>query len=378
MTKHHSNPFARHCHAAFLLSLLVFAPAHGFAEAPQTKASSVEQGTDSKEFGTQDERENVRIKDIARIQGVRSNQLVGYGLVVGLQGSGDSPSSLSTSKSAANLLTRLGSLVTPDQVSTKNIASVIVTAELPPFAKIGDRIQVRISSVGDAKSLSGGSLILTPLRAADNETYAIAQGHISLGAALAGASGGAASESNIKTIALSEGGTVEKEFASGFIQKGQINLSLKEADFTTASRVAQSINLFYGSFLATALNAAHVQVKVPTDVYENASFQLVDFVAALEQIRLTPDRRAKVVINERTGTIIMGSEVRIAPVAISHGFLEIEIEDSKGRIGNIKGGNSLGELVRSLNALGTGPKDLVSILQALSKSGALSADLVFM
>ncbi len=321
----------------------------------------------------------VRVKDLARIQGVRSNQLVGFGLVVGLAGSGDSKASLSTNKAVSHLLSRLGSQVTPDQVTTKNVASVIVTADLPPFAKVGDRLSVRVSSVGDASSLAGGSLIMTPLKAADSEIYAVAQGHLSLGVALAGASGSStSSESAVKTIALSEGGVVEKEYPSRFLHGGKIHLSLLRPDFTTASRLAQALNRFYGEFAAKAENAGRVSVTVPPDIFQNPSFQLVDFVASLEQVRVSPDSRARVVINERTGTIIAGSNVQIKPVAISHGHLEIRIDEKSQRMNSLGGTTTIGELVKSVNALGAGPKDLVSIIQALSAAGALNAELVFL
>lgn len=320
-----------------------------------------------------------RVKDLARIEGVRSNQLVGFGLVVGLSGTGDSKSSLSTNKAAAHLLTRLGSVVGPDQVTTKNVAGVIVTADLPPFAQGGDRIPVRVSSVGDASSLAGGSLILTPLQGADGETYAVAQGNISLGSALAGASGGGrAADALFKTVALSDGGTVEKEFPTTFLKNGQIHLSLKQSDFTTASRVATAINMELGEFLATALNAAQVVVKVPHDVFNNPSFQIVDYVAAIEQIAVKPDVRARLVINERTGTVIAGRDVRILPVAISHGHLTIEVRKLPRHVGGVAGTTTIGELVESLNSMGTGPRDLVAIVQALERAGALNAEIIFM
>lgn len=320
-----------------------------------------------------------RVKDLARIEGVRSNQLVGLGLVVGLAGSGDSKSSLSTNKAVSHLLTRLGSVVSPDQVTTKNVAAVIVTADLPPFARGGDRIPVRVSSVGDASSLAGGSLILTPLQGADGETYAVAQGNISLGTALSGASGGGRGTDNVfKTVALSDGGTIEKEFPTTFLKNGQIHLSLRQPDFTTASRVAVAINSEMGDFLASAINAGQVVIKVPADIYDNPSFQIVDYVAAIEQIAVKPDSRARLVINERTGTVIAGRDVRVLPVAISHGNLTIEVKKQPRHVGNMKETTTIGELVESLNAMGTGPRDLVAIVQALERAGALNAEIIFM
>lgn len=324
----------------------------------------------------------IRIKDLARIVGVQTNALVGYGLVVGLSGTGDSASSITTNKSTATLLTRLGSVVSPKDVTTKNIAAVLVTADMKPFARIGDKIHVRISSVGDAKSLQGGTLILTPLKAADGNVYATAQGHISLGTALAGASGGkSASESAVRTIALLDSGTIERTFESSFLQKGQIILSLIEPDFTTASRAAQAINSYYTAFIAKAVDSGQLQVDIPPGIFENPSFQLVDFVATLEQIRISPDKKARIVIAERTGTLIFGNEVTISPVAISHGFIEIQVnKTSKAsqRVGELQNTTTIGELVNALNSFGAGPKDLVSILQALAKSGAINAELVFL
>jgi flagellar P-ring protein precursor FlgI len=329
-----------------------------------------------------EESAGTRIKDLARIVGVQNNALVGYGLVVGLSGTGDSASSITTNKSTATLLTRLGSVVSPKEVSTKNVAAVLVTAEMKPFARVGDKISVRISSVGDAKSLQGGTLILTPLKAADGNVYATAQGHISLGTAMAGASGGkSASEAAVRTIALLDSGTIERAFESSFLQKGQIVLSLTDPDFTTASRAAQAINTYYSAFIAKAVDSGQLQVDIPPGIFDNPSFQLVDFVATLEQIRINPDKKARVVIAERTGTIIVGNEVTIDPVAISHGFIEIQVnEASKAaqRVGELPATTTVGELVNALNSFGAGPKDLVSILQALAKSGAINAELVFL
>lgn len=320
-----------------------------------------------------------RIKDLARFVGIQSNSLIGYGLVIGLSGTGDSAASMSTNRAAAQMLTRLGAVAAPQEVATKNLAAVIVTAELKPFAQIGDRIPVRVSAVGDAKSLLGGTLILTPLKAADGNTYATAQGHLSSGSALSGASGGkTAADSPVKTVALSEAGSVVRVFETSVLQRGQMEISLKDPDFTTASRIAQAVNRYYSSFIASARNAGQVAVTIPEGIFDNPSFQLVDFVATLEQIRVDADRRARIVIAERTGTIVLGGEVRIAPVAISHGYLEISVKDGKNRVGSIEGGPSVAELVRSLNALGAGPKDLVSIVQALERAGAINAELEFL
>jgi flagellar P-ring protein precursor FlgI len=336
-----------------------------------------------------------RLKDLARIVGIQQNALVGYGLIIGLPGTGDSAASLSTNRAVSQMLTKLGATASPTEVATKNLAAVIVTAELKPFSQIGDRVPVRVSSVGDAKSLQGGTLILTPLKGADGNTYALAQGHVSTGTSQAGAHGGRSpSESSIRTVALSDGGSVVRTFQGSVLQNGQLELSLMEPDFTTASRIAQAINTYYAAFIATAKNSGQISVAIPSGVLDNPSFQLVDFVATLEQIRVEPDRRARIVVSERTGTVVLGGDVTIAPVAISHGFLELRIADKSARTAGIQledastleqqrpGGDrkaaTISELVTSLNALGAGPKDLVSILQALDRAGALNAQLEFM
>ena len=318
----------------------------------------------------------VRIKDLVEMRGVRSNPLVGYGLVIGLPGSGDSKQSLATNKAVGNLLNRLGAAVDPKDVPTRNTAAVLVTAELPPFARIGDHLDLRISSIGDAKSLEGGTLVLTPLSAADGNVYAVAQGAISQGTSMAGAEGGQGNKSSApKTIAVSKSGTVEREFQSTFIVNGALELSLRNADFTTASRIAQVINETYGEFLADPQNAGLVRVRLPTSAHGNPSHNPVSFVSSVEQITVQADSRAYVVINERTGTIISGDNVRILPVAISHGGLQIRVNKELKRIGQIEGTATVGDLVKALSALGAGPKDLVSILQSLEAAKALKAEI---
>jgi flagellar P-ring protein precursor FlgI len=325
----------------------------------------------------------VRIKDLVEIRGVRSNPLVGLGLVVGLPGSGDSRQSLTTNKQVSNLLTRLGSKSGLQDVTTKNVAAVVVSAELPAFARVGDRLDIRISSIGDATSLEGGTLILTPLAAADTQVYAVAQGSVSMGTAMAGAAGGGGGGGSgagqaPKTVGLARSATVEREFASAFVSAGVLELSLRNADFTTASRIGKVINETFGAFLADPVNAGLVKVKLPPTTYGNPSFTPVAFVAQLEQLRVEPDTRALVVVNERTGTIIAGGGVAISPVAISHGQLEILVESRPlrtSRVTELPRAATVGELVKALGALGAGPKDLVSILQTLEAAKALKADL---
>jgi flagellar P-ring protein precursor FlgI len=277
------------------------------------------------------------------------------------------------------MLSRLGQTVTIDEVSTKNIAAVAVTADLPPFARIGDKLSVRISSIGDASGLEGGTLIGTPLTGADDLVYVVAQGSLSSGTAMAGIEGGAGSKSTApKTVALAAGGTVEREFEQSFLHNGVLELSLRNADFTTATRVSKSVNEFFGEFLADPVNAGLIRVSLPAKANGNVSFPPVAFVSALEQIRVEPDNRGVVIVNERTGTVISGANVSISPVAISHGGLEIVVKKKSGYVGEIPATTTVGELVNALNALGAGPKDLVSILQALDAAKALKADLKFM
>lgn len=324
----------------------------------------------------------VRIKDLVEIRGVRPNQLTGLGIVVGLQGTGDSKSSIATNRAAAAVMNRLGMTVTPEEVITKNIAVVVVTADLPPFARIGDKLDIRISSMGDCSSLEGGTLLLTSLNGVDSQVYATAQGSISQGTAMAGNEGGAgqpAKSTTPKTVSLALSGIVEKEFFSTFINNNTVELSLKNADFTTASRIAKALNDYFGEFIADPINGGLISVKIPKTVKRNnPSFNPVTFMSILEQIKVTPDSIALVVINERTGTIISGNNVIIEPVAISHGRLEIQVGKKSNKVGEIPATTTVGELVRALNTLGAGPKDVVSILQTLESANALRAQLKLM
>lgn len=325
----------------------------------------------------------VRIKDLVDVRGVRSNQLTGLGLVVGLQGTGDSKASIATNKAASTVISRLGIAVTPAEVTTKNVAVVVVTADLPPFARAGDRIDLRISSIGDAASLEGGTLLLTTLSAADDQVYATAQGPISQGTAMSGAQGGGGGQNNQsttpKTVSIANAGIVEKEYNVSFIKNNAIELSLKNEDFTTASRIALALNDYFGEFIANAVNPGLVRVNLPNTVTKNnQSFNPVAFMSALEQVKVTPDMQAIVVINERTGTIISGSNVIIAPVAISHGKLDIQIGKKSNKVTEIPATTTVGDLVKTLNNLGAGPKDIVSIIQSLEAAKALKAQIKLM
>jgi flagellar P-ring protein precursor FlgI len=342
-----------------------------------------------------------RIKDIADIKGVRQNQLVGYGLVVGLEGTGDSDDALFTIQSLASLLEKMGVTVQPDDIAdVENVAAVMVTTDLPAFASQGSRIDVLVSSIGDAENLQGGTLLFTPLKGADGSVYAVAQGPVSTGGFAVSGNSGDEVQKNFPTVGRVVGGAlVEKEIHSNFNQKDSLTLALHEPDFTTASRVAQAINRAFYSQLAQTENAGSIQVSVPDNYLGNT----VQFVTLIESLGVTPDMVSKVVVNERTGTVIMGENVRIATIAIAHGNLSIQIDESqnvsqplpfsrggrtvvtpesdivvqegKNPIFLVESGVSIGELVKALNALGVSPRDLIAIFQALKAAGALQAEL---
>ncbi len=340
----------------------------------------------------------VRLKDIAEIKGVRGNQLVGYGLVVGLDGTGDGKKATFTIQSMATMLENMGVTVATSDIAVKNVAAVMATAELPAFSRTGGRIDVLVSSIGDAKNLQGGTLLMTPLKAADGRVYAVAQGPVNTGGFSAAGAGGSV-QKNFPTVGrVVSGALVEREPPNRFSDKKLLTFSFPVADFTTVSRVAETINDIFYQNVATARDAGTVQVVVP-DKYEN---DLVGFVAMLEVIEVIPDNTARVVINERTGTVVMGENVRISTLAIAHGNLSIVInesadvsqplplsegatvvtpdtdinisEDAKKLI-LMKKGVSIGEVVKALNALGVTPRDLIAIFQAIKAAGALQAKL---
>lgn len=349
----------------------------------------------------------VKIKNIARIQGVYENQLLGYGLVVGLNGTGDRGGSVFTMQSVANMLQRMGIKVSPDMVRIRNVAAVVVTANLPPFAKSGSRLDVLVSSIGDATSLQGGTLLLTGLQSINGDTYALAQGPVSIGGFDVGAAGGKVRKNHPTVGRIPNGAVTQKQVDEAILSldNGSLNLILKKPDFTTAARVAEAINGSLGEAkapaktYAMALDAGTVRVEVPSEVSGN----LVAFISTIENLTIIPDTEAKVVINERTGTIVMGEDVGISTVAVSHGSLSVEIksrpavsqpqpfssgetvvtpntevivDEQKGRLILVPAGVSIGELVRALNAIGGTPRDLIAILQAIKEAGALHAELV--
>lgn len=315
-----------------------------------------------------------RIKDLVAIRGVRSNFMNGLGLVVGLRGTGDTRRALATNRAVANMLTRMGMKIAPEDVVSGNMAAVMVTAELPPFARIGDTLDVKVSAIGDAKSLAGGTLILTPLTAGDGKVYGVAQGTVVVGQA-----------SNIGPAVLTvarvpQGASVEREFMPVIASHGKLTLALNNPDFTTASRITERINIALKGFYAEASDVGAVEVMVPP------LFQakLVDFVATIEALTVEADSKAVVVLNERTGTVVMGAAVVIGAVAIAHGDLSIRIGEGKaakaGKSKNVVslGGATVGDLVETMNALGVKPADLVGILQSIHAAGALQAELKFL
>ncbi|HRL39005.1 MAG: hypothetical protein RL039_1318 [Pseudomonadota bacterium] len=345
----------------------------------------------------------LRIKEVAAVQGVRSNQLSGYGLVVGLDGTGDQTTQMPyTTQSVQNYLQQMG-ITLPGNINArniqlKNVAAVIVTAELPAFAQPGQQIDVVVSSMGNAKSLKGGTLITTPLRGADGEIYALAQGNMVVGGAGASAGGSKVQINHLSAGRIPMGAQVERAVPSPFNEGDTIRLGLNAADFQTASKVVQVINSRYGLGTAAALDGRTVEVRAPMDPSAR-----VGFMAAIEELQLTGSRpAAKVVINPRTGSIVMNQAVSLKPSAIAHGNLAITIDSTPvisqpnafsqgetvvrekaniqvtqepGSIVNVPSSANLADVVRSLNALGATPQDLLAILQALKAAGALEAEL---
>lgn len=346
-----------------------------------------------------------RIKDIATIQGVRNNSLIGYGLVIGLNGTGDKTGTKFTVQTLTSMLNKMGITVSPKAVKVKNVAAVMVTADLPPFVKAGSSIDVVVSSMGDATSLQGGTLLLTPLKGADQEVYAVVQGSVSVGGFLGG-SGGDSTQKNHPTAGrISGGALIEKEVAVPFADNKEITILLRRQDFTTALRVSQAINGMLGKVQPTIATASPVDGgTVRLQLSETYPGNGVELLAMIESLDIEIDFPAKVVVNERTGTIVMGDRVKISDVAIAHGNLTIRVqtdlqvsqpppfapegsetvvvpqqettvteEDSK--IVLMKGGTTIGDLIRGLNAIGVTPRDLISVLQAIKAAGALHADL---
>ncbi len=342
---------------------------------------------------------SVRLKDIAQVRGVRSNQLIGYGIVVGLEGTGDSPTALFTVQSIANMLERMGITVPPNTIRAKNVAGVIVTAELPPFARTGNTIDVLVSSIGDARSLQGGTLLMTPLRGADGQVYAVAQGPISIGGFNFSAGGGRVQRNHTTVGRVPNGALIEREVPSQFLTSdNSVVVQLNKPDFTTAARVVNSIRASFPSLQVRALDPSTIRIALDPD----GLIDPVLLVAQLETVSIIPDTVARVVVNERTGTVVVNGDVRIAPVAVAHGGItvrvqtvfdvsqpppfsegqttvvpqtQVDAEQDPAKMVYLKEGASVESLVKALNALGVSPRDLIAILQALKSAGALHAEI---
>ncbi len=343
-----------------------------------------------------------RIKDLANIEGVRQNQLIGYGLVVGLNGSGDTLNNIPfTRQSLQAMLERLGVNIRGQQIRTGNVAAVMVTANLPAFGTQGTRIDVTVSALGDSKSLQGGTLLVTPLLGADGNVYAVAQGSVAISGFQA--EGEAAKiVRGVPTVGrISNGAIIEREIEFALNRLGQVRLALRNSDFTTARRIASAINDFIGTPTAEPLDPSTVQITIPPRFQGN----VVALLTEIEQLQVEPDLSAKVVIDERSGIIVMGRDVRVSTVAVAQGNLTVTIseapqvsqpqplsrgqtrvvprtrigvqEDGK-RLAVVREGVSLQQLVDGLNALGIGPRDLISILQAIKAAGAIQADIEVM
>ncbi|MFZ3228754.1 MAG: flagellar basal body P-ring protein FlgI [Pseudobdellovibrio sp.] len=312
-----------------------------------------------------------RLKDIASIRGVRENQLIGYGLVVGLKGTGDSQSEF-TSKSFARLIEKLGIKLERADLQSKNVAAVIVTAKLPPFAKAGNPLDITVSSIGDSASLVGGTLLQAPMRAANDEIFAVAQGSISIT--------GDGKDVHTTSGRIPNGAIIERDIQADFSSKKMYRMTLHNPDFTTAARTILTINKELGGLYASAKDAGTIDIITPS-AYENKG---VELMATIEAIEINPDQRARVLINEKTGTIVIGEKVKISKVGISHGNLTLRVADDKEKksknsvdekVTVLDTGASVGDLVQALNKLGVSPKDLISILQSVKAAGALHGEL---
>jgi flagellar P-ring protein precursor FlgI len=343
---------------------------------------------------------SVRVRDLTRIQSVRGNQLVGYGLVVGLNGTGDSQQSPFTLQSVVSMLQRFGLAVEPSRLKPKNVAAVIVSAEIPAFFKNGSKLDVTVASLGDCTSLQGGVLLQTPLLGGDEEVYAVAQGAVSIGGFSAGGGGTGVTKNHPTTGRVPGGALIEREIPTPLADAdGALRVNLADPDFENATRIAAALNERLGSGAAVAEDAATVRVRPPAEFHGD----VVGLIAAIGAVPVQPATPARVVLNERTGTVIIGAGVRIAPVAVAHGSLTVEIqtefqvsqpgplsdkgqtivvpqtgvhaEEARAAVMEFQGGTTMAELVRALNALRVTPRDIVAIIQAIKSAGALFAEL---
>ncbi|WP_243405343.1 flagellar basal body P-ring protein FlgI [Solimicrobium silvestre] len=348
------------------------------------------------------ESESVRLKDLGKFAGWRENALVGYGLVTGLAGTGDSSSNKATRQSIANMLAQFDVAVSPDDIVSRNTAAVMVTAVLPPYTTTGDTLDVTVTSMGDARSLSGGSLLITPLKAPNNKVYALAQGPVSLGGYKFAQNGTLAQKNHPTVGSIPNGASVEVAVKANVLSpEGKLTFTLADADYTTAARVAFAVNNAFGASIADPRDAESIEIRVPDNLH------LVAFMARIESLNVEPDVRARVVVNERTGTIVAGGDVRISKVVISHGDLKISIVtdntvsqpiyvrqtgrgvrtqsisnsridvDEREESGYVSASNNtVADLIQALTQIKTNTRDIISILRAIKAAGALHADLV--
>ena len=338
-----------------------------------------------------------RIKEMSNISGARSNQLIGYGLVIGLSGTGDKSNTIFTNQSLANMLETMGIRVDPRATKVNNIAAVVVTANLPPFTRIGNRIDVTVSSIGDAKSIEGGVLVATPLKGVDGTVYAVAQGPIVVGGFLASGQGASIQKNHPTVGRIANGAIIEREVPSEEYRDDEVMIALKSPDFTNARRMAERINeIFVGS--AYAKDAGTINIRIP----ENMKDDPVKFLSIVENLDIRPDNQAKIVVDEKTGTVVIGENVRVATVVISHGNISIQIkedarvsqpmpfgrgetvvtpdtqikvQEDRGKFYLLESGVTIRELVNALNAIGIATRDVITILQTIEASGALHAEL---
>ncbi len=345
--------------------------------------------------------QSVRLKDLVEFDGVRGNDLVGYGLVVGLNGTGDGMRNAPfTEDIMASILERLGVNVTGEQLRPRNVAAVLVTATMPPFGRAGGRLDVTVSAIGDARSLLGGTLVMTPLYGADGQIYVVAQGSVIAGGVSAEGEAASVVQGVPTTGSIPAGGRIEREVDFDFTRLSQVRLALRSPDFTTADRIERAINADFGRTVAAMLDAGTVLVDIAAARMASPAHVL----GRIENITVTPERRARVVVDPSTGTIVMGQDVRISPVAVAQGSLTLRVEeeplvaqpnpfaegqtvvvprtrvgleeDERTGLAELTGGTSLSEVVAGLNALGVSPREMIDILTAISSAGALYAEFV--
>ncbi len=343
---------------------------------------------------------DVRIKDISNFEGVRENQLFGYGVVVGLEGTGDTTQNKFTFQTIANYLDKMGLTLDPADFQMRNTAAVAITAVLPPFPRIGSKIDVTVASIGSAKSLQGGILLIAPLKGADAKIYAVSQGALSIGGFNATSGGGGGIRKNHSTVArIPNGATIEKSIDFNFSSLKYFTLNMNNSDFTTTNRVVNVINKSFGPVpIAFASDSRSIKIMIPQKYATNK----VMMVALLENLKINPDSKAKIILNERTGTIVFGENVKISKIAIAHGGITVTINPefevsqpnplSRGETVNnqidnvditepeakfkiIENTTTIGDVVKTLNSLGATPRDIIAIIQAMKSAGALQADL---